>query len=152
MDQRLCYLNACFFYLLTEELVFQNKQQPFFLLFNSQEYKFFHWYVDELFAPPNYSQDTVTLSFIILYGSHDLKLWNNEVIWHFVYFKQNRKYTEYHKNTKTNRKIQNTTRKQTKQKQNTINININQYPFEWAQSARIYKFLFFFAGSDHSNL
>ena len=53
-----------------------------------KEYKFFPRYMDQLFAPPNYNQDTVSMSSIRLYGSHDLKMWNNEVIQHFVYLRK----------------------------------------------------------------
>ena len=44
--------------------------------------------MDQLFAPPNYNQDTVSMSSIRLYGSHDLKMWNNGVIQHFVYLRK----------------------------------------------------------------
>ena len=72
--------------------------------------------MDQLFVPPNYSLDTVSMSSIILYGSHDLKLWNNEVIQHFVHFNLRKISQKY----QTNKKIESTTRKQTEQTQKNI--------------------------------
>ena len=51
-------------------------------------------------------------------------MWNNEVIRHFVYFEQNRKYTKYHRNAQQTKKYK--TQHANKQNKNKI----NKHPFE----------------------